>query len=431
MSEKVVLAYSGGLDTSVSVKWLQDKYDMDVITLTVDMGQKIDLNAARDRALAVGAIKAVIADAKKMFTEHFVFPALQAGAIYEGEYPLATALGRPLIAKLLVDVAKEEGASAVAHGSTGKGNDQVRFDVSVNTLAPDLRIIAPVREWKMTRDQEIKYAREHNIAVPVTGESSYSTDENLWGRSIEAGVLEDPWVEPPKDVYEWTKDPREAPDAPIYIQVAFERGIPVSLDGEKKNGVDLISRLNGLAGEHGVGRIDHLENRLVGIKSREIYEAPAAVVLHRAHRALEDMTLSKDAARFKEFVSKEYSDLVYNGLWFSALHQDLRAFVVSNQRYVTGAVKLKLFKGNVQVVGRESPMSLYSRSLATYDTGDIYDHDAAVGFIKVHGLSQVTQAQIQLLSQSSPPGELPSITPPEIEKEGFDATDQENQIGRK
>ncbi|MFH1006291.1 MAG: argininosuccinate synthase [Candidatus Latescibacterota bacterium] len=412
--EKVILAYSGGLDTSVCVQWIREHYGMDVITLTADLGQGADLDEARHRALTVGASKAIVVDAKELFVEYFAFPALQAGAIYEGEYVLATALGRPLIAKLLVDAAKEEGASAVAHGSTGKGNDQVRFDVSINTLAPELRIIAPVREWSMTRDQEIEYARTHGIAVPVTKKNPYSIDQNLWGRSIEAGVLEDPWAEPPEDIYAWTASPKNTPDEAQEIVLEFEEGIPVALDGEQMNGVALIAKLNQIAGRHGIGRVDHLENRLVGIKSREIYEAPGATVLHKAHQILEDLTLSKDAARFKTMVSKEYADLVYNGLWFCALHQDLRAFVVSNQRFVTGTVRLKLFKGNCHVTGRKSPSSLYNFSLATYDEGDQYDQGAAIGFIKIHGLSQKTQAQAQLLGAGAKPKELPSVTPPKI-----------------
>ncbi|MBI4639252.1 MAG: argininosuccinate synthase [Candidatus Tectomicrobia bacterium] len=423
--QKVVLAYSGGLDTSVSIKWIQEKYDMDVIALTIDLGQGSDLAPAKGKALKIGAIKALVIDAKEMFVNYFVFPALQAGAIYEGEYPLATALGRPLIAKLLVDVARDEGAQAVAHGCTGKGNDQVRFDVSVKTLAPDLKIIGPVREWRMTRDEEIRYAQEHGIPVSATIESPYSTDQNLWGRSIEAGVLEDPWAEPPEEIYEWTVNPTKAPNEPLYLDVTFEGGIPIALNEKERDGVGLITELNRLAGTHGVGRIDHLENRLVGIKSREIYEAPAATVLHKAHQALETMTLSKDAARFKLLVSKEYADLIYNGLWFSALHQDLLAFIASNQRHVTGTVRVKLYRGTCTVVGRKSHKSLYSMSLATYDKGDTYDHEAAIGFIKIHGLSQQIQAQVQLLKEPQPLKELPSITPPKVAKESIETVNRE------
>ena len=395
MSEKVILAYSGGLDTSVAIKWLQEKHDMDVITFTVDVGNERDFSAVKEKALKVGAIKAVVKDAKKIFVDHFVFPALQADAIYEGQYPLATALSRPLMAMLLVDIALEEEASAVAHGCTGKGNDQVRFEVSVNALAPKLKIIAPAREWKMTREQTIKYAQRHGIPVPVTIASPYSIDENLWGRSIECGVLEDPWVEPPADAFAWTKSPDEAPDKPGYVEIDFDKGIPVALNGKKVGGVRLIQQLNEIAGKHGVGRIDHVENRLVGIKSREIYEAPAATVLLQAHQALEALTSSKEQLRFKQKVAMEYADLIYNGLWFTSLSQDLAAYVKSSQRFVTGTVRVKLFKGNCMVVGRKSPYSLYSFGLATYDKGDQFDQSASPGFIHIWGLPVRTQAQVQ------------------------------------
>jgi len=395
VSEKVILAYSGGLDTSVAIKWLQEKHDMDVITFTVDVGNERDFSAVKEKALKVGAIKAVVKDAKKIFVDHFVFPALQADAIYEGQYPLATALSRPLMAMLLVDIALEEEASAVAHGCTGKGNDQVRFEVSVNALAPKLKIIAPAREWKMTREQTIKYAQRHGIPVPVTIASPYSIDENLWGRSIECGVLEDPWVEPPADAFAWTKSPDEAPDKPGYVEIDFDKGIPVALNGKKVGGVRLIQQLNEIAGKHGVGRIDHVENRLVGIKSREIYEAPAATVLLQAHQALEALTSSKEQLRFKQKVAMEYADLIYNGLWFTSLSQDLAAYVKSSQRFVTGTVRVKLFKGNCMVVGRKSPYSLYSFGLATYDKGDQFDQSASPGFIHIWGLPVRTQAQVQ------------------------------------
>jgi len=395
VSDKVVLAYSGGLDTSVAIRWLKERYNLDVIALNVDVGNERDFSAVRKKALNIGAVKALVEDAKKTFVNYFIFPALQADALYEGQYPLATALARPLMAKLLVDTALKEKASAVAHGCTGKGNDQVRFDVSIGVLAPNLKIIAPAREWGMTREETIKYAQRCGIPVPVTVASPYSIDENLWGRSIECGVLEDPWVEPPPDVFIWTRSPADAPDKPGYVEIGFEQGIPITLDGQEMDGVSLIQRLNQLAGEHGVGRIDHLENRLVGIKSREIYEAPAATVLLQAHLALEAMTLSKEQLRFKQKVAVEYADLIYNGLWFSSLHQDLAAYVRSTQRYVTGTVRLKLFKGSCRVVGRKSPKSLYSYGLATYDKGDQFDQSASVGFIHIWGLPVRTQAQAQ------------------------------------
>ncbi|MDO8692345.1 MAG: argininosuccinate synthase [Dehalococcoidia bacterium] len=395
MSEKVVLAYSGGLDTSVAIRWIQEKYGMEVVTFTADLGNDPDLEVIRQRALAIGAVKAVVVDVREEFARDFVFPALKAGAVYEGEYPLATALARPLIAQHLAQVARQEGATAVAHGCTGKGNDQVRFDVSVGSLAPDLKIIAPVRDSALSREEAMEYAASHKLPITVTKASPYSVDQNLWGRSIECGVLEDPWVEPPEDAFAWTRPVQDTPNEPAYLKVSFQEGVPVALDGEPLGPVTLISRVTSLAGQHGVGRIDHIENRLVGIKSREIYEAPAASVLLRAHRALEDLTLSKDQARFKEQVSAVYSDLVYNGLWFSALRGDLDAFVESTQRFVTGQVRVRLFKGSCTVVGRQSPHSLYSHGLATYDRADQFDHTAAVGFIKIWGLPHRTQRRLQ------------------------------------
>jgi len=402
----VVLAYSGGLDTSVAIRWIKEQYNIDVITVTIDVGNARDLPAIAARAKAIGAAKALVVDGRADFVRYFVWPALQAGAIYEGEYPLATALARPLIARLLVEVARTEGAVAVAHGCTGKGNDQVRFDVSINTLAPDLQIIAPVREWSMTRDHEIAYATEHHISIQGTNASPYSVDQNLWGRSIECGILEDPWAEPPEEVYAWTSNPAlskynndSQPLDPAYIEITFQEGVPVGLNGEEVEGVSLIETLNKLAGSYGIGRIDHIENRLVGIKSREVYEAPAAVVLHSAHHALESLTLSRDQARFKEVVAAEYSRLIYDGQWYSALHQDLAAYVHNTQRFVSGVVRLKLTHGHCIVVGRKSEHSLYNLSLATYDSGDQFDHNAALGFIKLWGLPLTTQAQAQLLPE--------------------------------
>lgn len=403
MAEKLVLAYSGGLDTSVAIRWLGEKYKYDIIALTIDVGNEKDFTAIQQKALKVGAIKALVIDAKETFVNYFIFPALQANALYEGQYPLATALSRPLIAKLMVDVAKEEGASVVAHGCTGKGNDQVRIEVSVNALAPELKIIAPAREWGMTREQTIEYALKHRIPIPITVKSPYSTDENLWGKSIECGVLEDPWVEPPPDVYSWTNPADKTPEEPLYIEINFQNGLPTGIDGEELEGVNLIRRLNELAGKHGIGRIDHIENRLVGIKSREIYEAPAATVLLKAHQALEAMTLSKSQLRFKERVAQEYADIIYNGLWFTALHQDLAAFVQSSQRHVNGTVRIKLWKGNCVVVGRKSPDSLYLFELATYDAADKFDQSASPGFIHIWGLPVRTQAQVQLLKQADGP----------------------------
>jgi len=393
-NRKIVLAYSGGLDTSVAIRWLKD-LGWDVIAFTVDLGEKKDLDAVQARALKTGASAAYVADGRQPFLELFVWPSLQAGAVYEKEYPLATALGRPLIAAMLVQVARREGATAIAHGCTGKGNDQVRFDVATAALAPDLEVVAPVRERGMNRDDEIEYAQKHGIDVPATSQSPYSTDENLWGRSIEAGVLEDPWAEPPADVYAWTKDPRRCPDEPGYVEIGFKQGVPVSIDGKLTDPLEIVTALNRIGGDSGVGRIDHLENRLIGIKSREIYEAPAAVLLLQAHQALEDITLPKEVARFKELVGQQWAQMVYDGLWFSPLRDALYAFVTETQAHVTGDVRLKLFKGSSTVVGRKSPSQLYQLSLATYGRGDAFDQKAAAGFIKLWGLGVRTAAQVQ------------------------------------
>src|SRR6202158_6232635 len=393
-TRKVVLAYSGGLDTSVAIRWLKD-LGWDVIAFTVDLGEKKDLDAIQARALKTGASAVYVADGRAPFLQLFVWPSLQAGSVYEKEYPLATALGRPLIAAMMVEVARREGAKAIAHGCTGKGNDQVRFDVSTAALAPDLLVVAPVREWGMNRDDEIEYAREHSIPVsPPVGPPS-STDENLWGRSIEAGILEDPWAEPPPEVFEWTRDPREFPEEPVYVEISFKEGLPTAIDGRPRDALGMVTRLNQLGGETGVGRIDHLENRLIGIKSREIYEAPAAVLLLQAHQALEDITLPKDVARFKDVVAQQWGQMVYDGLWFSPLRDALYAFVAETQRHVTGDVRVKLFKGSSHVVGRKGPHQLYQLSLATYGKGDEFDQSAAAGFIKLWGMGVRTSAQVQ------------------------------------
>ena len=384
--KKVVLAYSGGLDTSVAVAWLRDRYDCEVVTLTVDVGGGSLRDGVERRAMKAGASRSYVVDARDRFVRAFVWPHLQANALYQGAYPLATALARPLIAQLLVEVARKEGADAVAHGCTGKGNDQVRFDVAVHALDQGLEVIAPMRVGMgLTRDQEIDYAIERGIEIPITKESPYSIDVNLWGRSCETGVLEDPWVTPPADAYEWTASPSEAP-APVEIVIEFEGGIPVALDGERLAPVDLVDRLHVLGGAHAVGRIDHVEDRLVGIKSREIYEAPAATILHEAHRALEGLTLTKDTLRFNQLVANELAQLTYDGLWFSSLHRDLRGYVASCQRVVSGEVRIRLDHGSAVVVGRRSPLSLYDKDLATYDQGDAFDHAAAVGFIGIFGL---------------------------------------------
>jgi argininosuccinate synthase len=384
--KKVVLAYSGGLDTSVAVAWLREQYDCEVVCLTVDVGGGSLRAGVERRAMSAGASRAYVVDARDRFVRDFVWPHLQANALYQGAYPLATALARPLIAQLLVEVARKEGADAVAHGCTGKGNDQVRFDVAVHALDPGLEVVAPMRVGMgLTRDQEIDYAIERGIEIPITKASPYSIDVNLWGRSCETGVLEDPWVTPPPDAYEWTVAPSDAP-APIELVLEFEGGIPVAIDGERLAPVELVDRLHDLGGAHGVGRIDHVEDRLVGIKSREIYEAPAATILHAAHHALEGLTLTKDTLRFNATVANELAQLTYDGLWFSALHRDLRGYVASSQRVVSGEVRIRLDHGSAVVVGRRSPLSLYDKNLATYDTGDAFDHAAAVGFIGIFGL---------------------------------------------
>ena len=395
--DKIVLAYSGGLDTSVAVPWLIDEYDADIITLTIDLGM-VDLDAIRERAIQVGAAKALTVDGKETLVNEFLFPSLQAGAIYEEQYPLATALGRPLIARYLVEAARAEGAYAVAHGCTGKGNDQVRIDVGVAALAPELKVIAPIRDWGMSREDEIEYAQARSLPINA-GKSRFSVDENLWGRSAEAGELEDPWQEPPEDAYDWTCPVSRAPEQPTYLEIHFEQGIPTAVNGENMAGTDLIRHLNALAGEHGVGRVDHVENRLVGIKSREVYETPAALTLHAAHKALETLTLSKDQARTKARIAQEYADMVYNGLWFTQHRLDLDAYIRSTQRFVSGDVRIKLHKGVCTVVGRSAAQSLYQYRLATYDRDDEFDHSAAAGFIAIYGQAVRTQNQVQPQSE--------------------------------
>ena len=384
--QRIVLAYSGGLDTSVAIPWLAERYDAEIIAVTLDLGQGKELDAVRERALATGAVRCYVLDVQDEFAQQYVLPALQANALYEDQYPLATALGRPLIAKKLVEIARQEGATAIAHGCTGKGNDQVRLDVGVRALEPSLAVIAPARIWGMTRADEIEYARARGISVPATIESPYSTDANLWGRSIECGVLEDPWIEPPEEIFTLTKSAAAAPDIPAYLELAFEAGVPVAVNGVAMPLTELIRSVGTIAGAHGVGRIDVVENRLVGIKSREIYEAPAAVALHAAHRELEGLVVTRDLHRLKRDLAVRYADLVYNGLWFTPTREAIDAFVASVQPRVTGTVRVKLFKGSLLVVGRTSPCALYEHALATYDAGDQFDHTAAEGFIKIWGL---------------------------------------------
>ena len=394
--QKVVVAYSGGLDTSVMVKWMSEKYDAEVITATGDLGQSKELDGLQAKAYATGAKKAYIKDLKNEFLEEYVFPTLKAGALYEGMYPMATSIGRPLLAKYMVEVARQEGASIIAHGCTGKGNDQVRFEVAIAALAPDLKAIAPLREWEFrSREEEMAYAKSHGIPVSATVKSPYSIDDNIWGTSIECGILEDPMAEPPADAYQRTTDPALAPDTPAYVDIEFLNGIPVVLNGEKLPAVELVSNLNRIAGAHGVGRIDLVENRLVGIKSREVYEAPAATVLHFAHAELERLTLDKPVMNLKIQLANEYANLVYNGLWYSPLRNSLDAFVQETQKTVTGLVRVKLFKGRTIIAGRTSAYSLYNAHLATYTEEDTFDHKASEGFIKIFALPTKTFHQVQ------------------------------------
>ena len=384
--DRIVLAYSGGLDASVAIPWLAETYHAEIITVTIDLGQGRELEEVRDRALATGAVRAHVLDAREEFARHHVLRSLKADAIYEDRYPLATALGRPLIAQKLVEIAEIEQAAAVAHGCTGQGNDQVRIDVTVRALNPKLKIIAPARDWGMTRSEEVEYAHQRGLPLPATLESPYRTDSNLWGKSIEGGVLEEPWAEPPEDIYTLTKPPAECPDEPAYIEIQFERGTPTALNGVTMPLVELIGMLGTIAGAHGVGRVDLVENRLVGTKSRGVYEAPAAVALHAAHKELQALVTTRDLDRFSRIVSAQYADVVYNGLWLTPLREALDAFVDRVQERVTGAVRLKLFKGDCRIVGRRSPYALYEQPLASYDSGGQLDRAAAAGFVKIFGL---------------------------------------------
>jgi len=383
---KIVLAYSGGLDTSVLIKWLHEKYNADIVALTANVGEGKDLAEVKQRALNVGAVGAYMLDLRHEFAEGYVLPAIKANGLYEGVYPLVSALSRPLIVQKMVEVAEKENADAIAHGCTGKGNDQVRFDVGTAALAPHLKALAPVRDWGMTRAQEIDYANAHGIPVPVKKGTAYSIDENLWGISIESGPLEDPWTEPPATAYQWTTAPENAPDKPEYVEVEFLKGRPVSVNGKSPALEDLIEGLNDTAGAHGIGRIDHIENRLVGIKSREVYECPGATVILKAHKALEDLILPRELSSFKTGVDAKWAEVVYTGLWFSPLKKALDAFIESTQERITGTVRLKLYKGNASVGGLKSPYSMYDMSLATYEQGDLFSHSSAAGFIDLYGL---------------------------------------------
>ncbi|RLQ97943.1 argininosuccinate synthase [Falsibacillus albus] len=393
MPQKVVLAYSGGLDTSVAIQWLKDQ-GYSVIACCLDVGEGKDLDFVKSKAIQVGAEKSVVIDAKKEFAAEYALVALQSHALYEGKYPLVSALSRPLIAKKLVEVAEQEGAVAVAHGCTGKGNDQVRFEVSIKALNPDLQVLAPVREWGWSREEEIDYAAKNNIPIPIDLDNPFSIDQNLWGRSNECGVLEDPWAAPPEAAYDLTNGLENTPDKPDYIEIEFENGTPVKLNDQYLSLEEIIEQLNKVAGKHGVGRIDHIENRLIGIKSREVYECPAAITLIKAHKELEDLTLVKEVAHFKPVIEQKLCEVIYNGLWFSPLTKALQGFLAETQKNVAGTVRVKLFKGHAIVEGRKSPYSLYNEKLATYTTEDAFNHQSSVGFIELWGLPTAVHSAV-------------------------------------
>lgn len=391
--ERIVLAYSGGLDTSVAVPWLAEHRHAEVITVTLDLGQGSELTDIRERALALGAVRAHVFDVREEFASEHVLPALQAGAVYEHRYPLASALARPLVAKYLVRVAEMEGADAVAHGGTGKGNDRVRIEVAVRSLGGEMEVLAPAGEWGMNRRETLAFAQARGIPVPPAAERLYNVDANLWGRAIACGVLEDDWAEPPEDAFTLTRSPLACPDIPASVEIRFERGVPVAVNGVTLPLLELIASVETIAGTHGVGRIDMIENRVVGIKSRDVYEAPAAVVLHAAHAELQSVVVERDFERLLHQVAIAYADLVYDGRWFSPMREALGALVAKVQERVTGTVRLKLCKGSCAVVGRASPFSLYDRPLATYDAGDTFDHAAAAGLAKIAGLPAAAAAR--------------------------------------
>lgn len=394
--KKIAVAYSGGLDTSVMVKWLCEQYNAEIITVTGNLGQKKELEGLEEKALKTGAVKSYIQDLTHEFITDYVWKSLKAGALYEGQYPLACAIGRPLLAKMLVDVAIKEGADAVAHGCTGKGNDQVRFEVGIQTLAPHLEIIAPLRTWEFkSREEEIDYAIANNIPLKITKNSPYSIDENIFGTAIECGVLEDPTMAPPEEAYQVTKSPFDSPAKPEVVSITFEKGIPTLINGNAYTPVEIVEYLNLAGGKNGIGRLDMIENRVVGIKSREIYEAPAATILHNAHFELEKMVIDKETFRFKQNISNKIANMIYDGLWFSPLFSSLMAFVDSTQEYVTGEIVLELYKGNMRVLSRNSKYSLYNVNLATYTNDDTFDHKASDGFLKIYGLPYKTMSQLR------------------------------------
>lgn len=395
--KKVVLAYSGGLDTSIIIPWLKENYGCEVIAFAADVGQMEELNGLEEKAVATGASKCYVEDLRKPFVEEYIWPTLKAGAVYEGQYLLGTSFARPLIAKRQVEIAAAEGADAVAHGCTGKGNDQVRFELTFKAMNPKLTVIAPWRDWDIrSREDAIAYAEERNIPITATKEKIYSNDRNIWHISHEGGDLEDPWNMPRKEMFILTQSPEEAPDKPVVIEIEFEKGAPVALDGQRMAAVPLLSELNKVAGTHAIGRADIVENRLVGMKSRGVYETPGGTLLYAAHRELENLVLDRDTMHFKEMLAPKYAELVYNGAWFTPLREALDAFVQSTQQHVTGTVRLKLYKGNIIVVGRKSPYSLYREELATFGEEDIYDQEDARGFINLFGLPLKVRALVEM-----------------------------------
>lgn len=398
-SKKVVLAYSGGLDTSISIAWLVEQgYEVIACCINVgeDYGEHKDLNKIKEKALKVGASKSYVVDALDEFADEFLLYALDSNALYEDSYPLSSALSRPLMSQKLVEIAHQENADAICHGCTGKGNDQVRFDVAIHSLDPNLEVITPVRQWHWNREEEIEFAKNHNIEIPIDLDSPYSIDANIWGRANECGVLENPWNEAPEDAFGITKNLKDTPNEPTIFELTFEKGKPVAIDGKKMKFSDIIGQINLMAGKHGIGRIDHVENRLVGIKSREVYEAPGAMTLIKAHQAMESLTLERDLAHFKPIIEQKISNLIYNALWFSPLMKSLKTFINSSQETVSGVTKIKLFKGNVFILGSKSDESLYDENLATYTAADSFDQDASVGFIKLWGLPTQVASQVKI-----------------------------------
>jgi len=396
---KLVLAYSGGLDTSVAIKWLQEKYGYEIITLTLNVGQNEDMKFIEEKAYKIGSIKHYSIDAVEEFVENYVNNAIKANALYQGKYPLSSALSRPLIAKYLVKIAEIENAEAVAHGCTGKGNDQVRFEATIKALNPNLKIIAPVREWNLTRDEEIEYAKKNGIPLSVSKTKPYSIDQNIWGRSIEGGIIEDPFIEPPEDAFELTKSALDAPDKPAYLEIGFRNGIPIELNGEEMNEIELIKFLNEFGGMHGIGRIDHIEDRLVGIKSREVYECPAALILIEAHKDLEKFVLTKLENEAKEYLDALWTRLVYNGLWEDPLRKDIEAFINSTQiPRVTGKVKVKMYKGNMRIIGRKSEFALYDIKLSTYSSESQFNQKNSEGFINIYSLQTVLAKKVEKIN---------------------------------